>query len=459
MKKLGRIGVAGALLLALAAWQHSRGVEAAGAPAEGSSSAYRVLEPIASGNLLLFPVVRTDQKASPETPFITLDEGLKSGEVEVTEAGRARGLVRQRGRVGVPPYGSDGGAWDNVPPQSENYGSGDEVNTLVLVNHAKRPLLLLAGEVVTGGNQDRIVARDRIVPTGAGPIDLSVFCIEPGRWTESSPVFGASDKTAAHGFMVQPKVRERAMVDQDQQRVWDAVNGAISQMEMAAVPAARPYNPRSGAGGGPMVEPAPAIAAGTTSYAKVMQSAPVQHEVDEAAAPVMQEREQVLDKLRSEHAVGVVVAVRGELVWADLFASTDLLARYWTKLVRSYAAEGLAEGEAHAAPGTAEAERFLEIPTGGTENSEGEVGVYRYRELKSGATETFLLESLLPETGYEVHMSKMKLIAEKSPVRRPHPISLHPMNPPPYGSPVINPHPMVEPQIFRPGVYGPEEIR
>ena len=35
-----------------------------------------------------------------ETPFITLDEGLKSGEVEVTEAGRARGLVRPEGRRG-----------------------------------------------------------------------------------------------------------------------------------------------------------------------------------------------------------------------------------------------------------------------------------------------------------------------------------------------------------------------
>ena len=56
-----------------------------------------MLAPIESGNLLLFPVVRADGKSTGETPFITLDEGLKSGEVEVTEAGRARGLVRPRG--------------------------------------------------------------------------------------------------------------------------------------------------------------------------------------------------------------------------------------------------------------------------------------------------------------------------------------------------------------------------
>ena len=39
---------------------------------------------------------------------------------------------------------------------------------------------------------------------------------------------------------------------------------------------------------------------------------------------------------------------------------------------------------------------FSNAPSGGTENSEGDVGIYRYRELKSGDTETFVLESLLP---------------------------------------------------------------
>jgi len=149
---------------------------------------------------------------------------------------------------------------------------------------------------------------------------------------------------------------------------------------------------------------------GTTSYAKAMQSAEVSEKVDEAAAPVMQAREQVLAKLRDEHAVGVVVAVRGEIIWADLFASTDLFARYWTKLVRSYAAESLVPGgDDRAAPTIADAQHFLDAPAGGTENSEGDVGVYRYRDLKSDRTETFVLESLLPGTGYDVHISKMKL--------------------------------------------------
>lgn len=416
MKNLGRLGLLVALLLALTAWEYGSQVKAAGGPEGGAGSPYRVLAPIASGNLLLFPVVRADGKSTMETPFITLDEGLKSGDVEVTEAGRARGLVRSRGGV--------------EPPNSDH---GDEVNTLVLVNHSKRPLLLLAGEVVTGGKQDRIVAKDRIVPADADPIDLSVFCIEPGRWTESSPVFGASDKSSAHSFMVQPEVRERAMVDQDQQQVWDSVHGAMSHLEAAATPVP---SGRGEAGMPPMPS--------TTSYAKMMQNPAISQKVDEAA-PVIKAREEVLAKLRDEHAVGVVVAVRGEIVWADLFASTDLLARYWTKLVRSYAAESLTGGENHATPGVADAQRFLDMPSVGTENSEGDVGIYRYRELKSGNAETFVLESLLPGTGYDVHISKMKLIEEVHRIRRSHPM--------------IPPHPIYEPQNYHPNVYYPDVVR
>jgi hypothetical protein len=81
--------------------------------------------------------------------------------------------------------------------------------------------------------------------------------------------------------------------------------------------------------------------------------------------------------------------------------------------VRSYAAESLSEGDKQSTATIADAQRFLNAPTGGTESSEGEVGVYRYRELKSGGTETFVLESLLPTTGYDVHISKLKLKGEQ----------------------------------------------
>src|SRR4051794_13572504 len=73
-------------------------VSAGGGPAD-VTDAYRVLAPVQSGNLLLFPVVRVNSKSAGSSPFLTLDEGLKNGAVEVTEAGKVRGLVRNRGEA------------------------------------------------------------------------------------------------------------------------------------------------------------------------------------------------------------------------------------------------------------------------------------------------------------------------------------------------------------------------
>jgi hypothetical protein len=368
------------------------------------SSGYKVLKPIESGDLTLFPVVRVNGKTPPADQFLTLDEGLKNGEVEVTEAGRVRGLVRSRGGA-APAY------------------RGDQVNTLVLVNNSKRPLLLLAGEIVTGGKQDRVIAKDRIVPAGGDPIDLSVFCIEHGRWTESSEKFGATAKTSTGSFMVQPTVRQEAMVAKDQQQVWNSVNGAISTMAVAAAPARGTLDGSGSVSSTVQVQPdslavdgrriTPELSAGsslaTTSYAKAMQTQAVSAKVDEAAAGLVQSREQALAALRQEHAVGVVVALHGEVIWADIFSDTELLTRYWMKLVRSYAAEGLVAGRERKTATIADAQQFLDGASHGRETSEGEVGVYRYREVKGDGTDSFALESLLPGTGYDVHVSKLKV--------------------------------------------------
>ncbi len=392
-----RFALVGAVLITGFALNEVNHVRAAAGPTEQPHSSYRVLAPIESGNLLLFPVVQSVK--TPASPFLTLDEGIKSGQVEVTEAGRVRGLVRPRpaqGRIDdgvLRPFPS--------PPQYR----GDQVNTLVLVNNSNRPLLLLAGEIVTGGKQDRVIAKDRIVPAGNDPIDLGVFCIEPGRWTEDTATFRGSAKAPGQSMMVQPSVRAKAMVEKDQQEVWNSVHGTIAAALAAPAPSGIVVDGRRPVAGD-------LDSLGTTSYARAMQSAAVSEKVDEAAAPVMKSREQVLEKLREERAVGVVVAVRGEIVWADIFSDTDLLGRYWTKLVRSYAAESLLGGETHSAPTVADAQHFLDAPAGGTETSIGDVGVYRYKELRSGGTETFVLESLLAGTDYDVHISKLKMRGE-----------------------------------------------
>jgi len=349
-----------------------------------SSAGYKVLEPIRHGNLTVFPVVAV--KSYPTGEFMTLDEGLRSGDVVVTEAGNVQGLVRRR-----------------IMPAVRNENA--QVNRLVLVNNSKRPLLLLAGEVVSGGKQDRVIGKDRIVPPESDPVDLSVFCVEPGRWVATSDHFGASEAmygnagASLHGnapapmaLMVQPSVRGKAMAAKDQNQVWAEVRK--QQQEMVAVE----------------VNSAPAVAgeiAQTSSYAKLNENREVRKQVDAVAKPIEQNYQSLIHQLHDRNAVGVVVAVNGRIIWADVFASTDLLEKYWPKLVRSYASEAVVTRAKEVEVGPSQAQAFLADLEGRREMIESEPGIYRHTEITGNGFKAFALTSLLPKTGFEVHIAKM----------------------------------------------------
>jgi hypothetical protein len=335
---------------------------------------YKVLAPIRHGNLTVFPVVAS---TSHDTGgFLTLDEGLKSGEVEVTESGMVRGLMRRRPHGGVlrPEY--------PVP-------DGAQVNRLVLINNSRRSLLLLAGEIVTGGKQDRVIAKDRIVPPESDPIDLDVFCVEPGRWVGASGKFGHGSVNAA---MAAPSVRGSAMAEKNQAQVWSKVGAARDQMT-AQVQAASPQAAHE--------------LSETTSYARVMDNENVKKKVDSLAGSVEQEYASTIRQLRDQNAVGVVVAVSGEIVWADIFASTNLLQKYWPKLVRSYATDAVVTRAKGAQVSEQSAQEFLARLHGRHETVDSEPGVYRHTEVSGDGFKAFELTSLLPKTGYAVHVAKM----------------------------------------------------
>jgi sulfur carrier protein ThiS len=332
-------------------------------------SGYSLLDPIRSGNLTVFPVVAN--KSYDTGQFLTLDEGIRSGEVVVTEAGQAQGLIRRR-------------------PTAHPVRDA-EVNQLVLVNNSKRPLLLLAGEIVTGGKQDRVIGKDRIVPAESDPVDLSVFCVEPGRWTASEGKYNfgtARGDTAA--LFAAPAVRSKAMVAKDQQQVWDEVRKSQHAMAETVV-----------------VNGAAAEVNSTSSYARVMGNKEVAKQVDTVAAPMQRNYESVIRQLRDKNAIGVVVAVNGEVVWADLFASTQLLQKYWPKLVRSYATEAVVTRAKAAEASARHAQKFLDDLQGRHETADTEPGVYRQSEISGDGFKVFELTSLLPKTGFAVHLAKM----------------------------------------------------
>ena len=339
-----------------------------------SSNQWRVADPIRYENLTVFPVV--SRQSAGTAGFATLDESLSSGQVIISEGGVD---AMRRSRDGRPVA---------IPEQR-----GASVNQLVLVNRGPKPLLLLAGELVSGGKQDRIIAKDRIVPPGAAPLPLDVFCVEAGRWS-------AGAQFSAGQLMVHPSVREQAVVVQEQSKVWEAVqNGRTASAAAPPVPGT--------AGGLPGQTSQTVIVttettagviqaeAPTQSYARIYKSSQVGVPADTFAEEVQKRFERATSKLKGEYVVGVVIAYGGEVAWSDIFASPTLFERYWPKLLRSYVIEALTRPRTGEQPSIDDARDFL-MPLAGHESIETDPAIYSLRQVTEGRYVEMELEALRP---------------------------------------------------------------
>ena len=334
------------------------------APGSRPEGDWRLLEPVVYENISVFPVVSSYSQDT--SSFLTLEEGLATGEVTVREQG-SEAMVR--GRDGRPVY---------IPQPS----TGASVNQLVLLNRSRRPLLLLAGELVSGGKQDRVIGKDRIIPAGAPPLPLDVFCVEHGRWTGTA-------QFAAANTIVHPSVRERAAVDQKQTEVWDAVRSGTTAKAPPAAPA-----PRMTTGD---IQGAIAGNGRTEAYEKIYQSQAVGVSIDGFVDEVQRRFYKATSGLKNERVIGVVVAYGGDVAWSDIFASGDLFDHYWHKLLRSYAVEALTRPSYRQAATRENASEFLRR-LNGRETQETEPGVYRWREIKEGQLAQIELDALQPKS-------------------------------------------------------------
>ncbi len=337
--------------------------EPSAAPSSRPEGEWRLLDPVNYENISVFPVVSSYNQDT--SPFLTLEEGLATGEVTVREQGSE---TMVRGRDGRAVY---------IPQPS----TGASVNQLVLINRSHRPLLLLAGELVSGGKQDRVIGKDRIIPAGAPPLPLDVFCVEHGRWTGST-------QFAAANTIVHPSVRESAAVDQVQTKVWDSVRNGTNMKASPAAPSAKIAQPN--------IQSAIAGNGRTEAYEKIYVSQAVGVSIDDFVNEVQRRFSQATSGLKNERVVGVVVAYGGDVAWSDIFASGDLFDHYWRKLLRSYAVEALTRPSYRQAASRENAAEFLRR-LNGRETQETEPGVYRWREIKEGQLAQIELDALQPK--------------------------------------------------------------
>ena len=335
-----------------------------GSPPPKAEGGWRLLDPISYENLTVFPVVSSG--GYDTNAFLTLEEGISRGEVIVREQG-AETMIRDRD-------GSRRGVWS---------GSGPAVNQLVLINQSKRPLLLLSGELVSGGKQDRIIAKDRIVAPGSDPLPLNVFCVEHGRWSAGAQ-FTAADT------IVHPSVREQAAVKQKQTDVWASVMTGSSASRAGTAGAPPPRVAQED------LAMAVETEAPTQSYLKIYESRRVGPSVDTLVNEIQRRFRKETAGLKGQQVVGVVIAYGDEVAWSDIFASGELFAHYWNKLLRSYAVEAVARPTVRERPSTDDAMEFLKRLEG-REETESEPGVYRWRAINQGGVSQIELEALSPK--------------------------------------------------------------
>jgi hypothetical protein len=274
-----------------------------GPPAQ-SKNEYRLEGPFTQGNLTVF-LIHGKDRIKGQT-FITLQEALVQKKVIVRET--------------------------------------REVNELTIENVSREEVYVQSGDIVKGGQQDRMMAVDLILPPRSGKVPIAAFCVEHGRWTkrgtEESTVFNSSANVVAGR-----ELKLAAKNAESQGEVWRQV--AVAQDKLSANTGTRVNG-----------------AASPTSFQLALENNKVQANADsyvKSLGGIVAGKTDV---------IGYVFAINGQINSADVYASNSLFKKLWPKLLQASAIEAVAElrrGEKFEAPKPAAVENFLDDSPNGTD--------------------------------------------------------------------------------------------
>jgi hypothetical protein len=166
----------------------------------------------------------------------------------------------------------------------------------------------MAGEIIIGGKQDRMVSFDILIP-GRKELEVEVRCVEHGRW------HGKSDEFMSGGAVAGKSVRS-ALQFKEQQDVWDEVADACETYE---------------------------VQTGSGTYGAVLSSA----DIDKKSKPFLAAMKKALD---DDKMVGMICAINGEVVCVDIFNNPMYFAEVKEKLLKAYILDALSVDEETARP-------------------------------------------------------------------------------------------------------------
>jgi hypothetical protein len=256
-----------------------------------------------------------------------------------------------------------------------------DVNRLAIENTGGEEVFVQAGDIVKGGQQDRVLTISMLVPARSGRLDIGAYCVEQGRWSargkEDVKRFTSAENAIpsrdAKLAMLAPARPRAAPMAASSNREAHLSNGLHVE---GGHPADSQRTQQRTVGGNER---------GTSRQSQVWSSvAEAQHRLSESiGAPVaaaesasslqltlenarLTERRRsfidaLRDKARGEDIVGYVFAVGGRLNSGDVYASNALFRKMWSKQLEAAVTEAIAGKDPTPAtpPGADEVRDFL----------------------------------------------------------------------------------------------------
>lgn len=191
------------------------------------------------------------------------------------------------------------------------------VNELAIQNISDDDIYVQSGDIVKGGQQDRMIGVDLIVPRRSGKMPIAAFCVEHGRWSgrgnERTTVFSSSSDVVSA-----KEIKLAAKRSNSQGGVWESVT--VVQDKLSQNVGARVNSPVSGSS---------------------LQLAVENDKVREGADSYVKALSNIVNG--NKDVIGYVFAINGKVNSADVYGSNALFKKLWPKLLKANAIEAIAE--------------------------------------------------------------------------------------------------------------------
>jgi hypothetical protein len=195
--------------------------------------------------------------------------------------------------------------------------NGGSVNDLTIQNLSADTIIIIPGDIIKGGQQDRIIAKDMVLKPKSGKVNVKVFCVESGRWTAGTNTVAISRNAPPAEFKSyynkgSQSLRKVVEKEDNQSLVWNKVEEINKKNKTVT---------------------------NTKTYTALGNSADYKKQLEK----YLQFFKNKFDK--DENIIGVVVVTGNMVSGCDMFATHDLFVKQYESLLHSYATEAILNGK------------------------------------------------------------------------------------------------------------------